>query len=177
MMISKVLSKIGLPILIKFVSSSLGKLNVDCAQKASSALFDVTDAIKKQEISVEQISEVNRHTEKMQEIEGEFDHQTLALINDTIRHEIASEDRFVRFWRPAFGYSVAFAWLLTMSTICYVVIKDYPNAAEIIAALVETTSLWSVALGVLGVSVVKRSQEKQNRKNEDVLSKVINKIT
>lgn len=177
MIISKVLSKIGLPILVKFVSSSLGKLDIDCAKKASSALFDVTDAIKKQEISVEQISEVNRHTEKMLEIENEFDQKSLSAINETIRSEILAEDRFVRFWRPAFGYSVALAWLLTMSTICYVVIKDYPNAADIIAALVETTSLWSVALGVLGVSVVKRSQEKQNRKNEDILSKVINKIT
>ena len=176
-MISKVLGKIGLPILLKFVSSSLGRLDADCAKKAGSALCDVSMAIKNQEISVEQISEVNRHVEKMQEIEGEYDDKTLAQINETIRREIASEDRFVRFWRPAFGYSVALAWLLTMSTICYVVLADYPNASNIIEALVETTSLWSVALGVLGISVVKRSQEKQNAKKEDIVSKVINKIT
>lgn len=176
-MISKVLGKIGLPILIKFVSSSLGRLDADCAQKAGSALLDVSSAIKNREISAEQISEVNRHAERMQEIEGEYDDKTLAVINETIRREIASEDRFVRFWRPAFGYSVAAAWLLTMSTICYVVLADYPNAADIIGALVETTSLWSVALGVLGISVVKRSQEKQNAKKEDILSKVVNKIT
>ncbi len=176
-MISKVLGKIGLPILVKFVSASLSKLDNSTAQKAGTALFDVSDAIKKQEISVEELREANRHAEKLQEVENEFDAKTLATINETIRQELASEDRFVRFWRPAFGYSVAVAWLLTMSTICYVIIADYKNVTEIIMSLVETTSLWSIALGVLGVQVVKRSQEKQNRKNEDFLSKVVNKIT
>lgn len=176
-MISKVLGKIGLPILVKFVSASLAKLDNPSAQKAGSALFDVSDAIKKQEISVDALKEANRHVEKLQEVENEFDAQTLATINETIRQELASEDKFVRFWRPAFGYSVAIAWLLTMSTICYVIIADYENVTEIIMSLVETTSLWSIALGVLGVQVVKRSQEKQNRKNEDILSKVVNKIT
>lgn len=176
-MISNVLSKIGLPILVKFVSASLAKLDNTAAQKAGSALFDVSDAIKKQEISIEELKEANRHAEKLQEVENEFDAQTLAAINETIRQELASEDRFVRFWRPAFGYSVAIAWLLTMSTICYVIIADYNNVTEIIMSLVETTSLWSIALGVLGVQVVKRSQEKQNRKKEDILSKVVNKIT
>lgn len=176
-MISNLLGKVGLPILVKFVSSTLAKMDNGTAQKASHALFDVSDAIKKQEISVEELKEANRHAEKQQEVENEFDAQTLATVNETIKRELASEDKFVRFWRPAFGYSVAIAWLLTMSTVCYVIVADYPNVTDIIMSLVETTSLWSIALGVLGVQVVKRSQEKQNRKNEDILSKVINKIT
>ena len=175
-MISKVLGKIGLPILVKFVSSSLNKLDNDAAKKAGSALFEVSDAIKQGEISVEALKEANRHAEKTQEVENEFDAKTLSTINETIRQELASEDRFVRFWRPAFGYSVALAWLLTISTVCYVIIADYPNVTEIIASLVETTSLWSIALGVLGVEVVKRSQENQSKKGEDIFSKTVNKI-
>ncbi len=171
-MISKVLGKIGLPILVKFVSSSLNKLDNDAAKKAGSALFEVSDAIKQGEISVEALKEANRHAEKTQEVENEFDAKTLSTINETIRQELASEDRFVRFWRPAFGYSVA----LAISTVCYVIIADYPNVTEIIASLVETTSLWSIALGVLGVQVVKRSQEKQSKKGEDIFSKTVNKI-
>ena len=108
-MISKVLGKIGLPILVKFVSSSLNKLDNDAAKKAGSALFEVSDAIKQGEISVEALKEANRHAEKTQEVENEFDAKTLSTINETIRQELASEDRFVRFWRPAFGYSVALA--------------------------------------------------------------------
>lgn len=175
-MLSKLLSKIGLPILVRFVSSTLGKLDNSAARRASSALFEVSDAIKKEEISLEQLVEVNRNVERLQEIENEFDAKTLSIVNETIRQELASEDRFVRFWRPAFGYSVALAWLLNMATICYVVVADYDNATEIINSLVETTSLWSVALGVLGVSVVKRSQEKQGHHGEDMLSKAVNKI-
>lgn len=175
-MITKVLGKIGLPILLKFVRSGLSKINSSTAQNAVSALSEVSAAIKSEKISVSELIEANRHAEKLQEIENEYDSQTLSVINETIRQELSSEDRFVRFWRPAFGYSVALAWLLNMATICYVVIADYPNATEIIMSMVETTSLWSVALGVLGVSVVKRSQEKQSRKSEDVLSKVVNKI-
>lgn len=175
-MITKVLGKIGLPILLKFVRSGLSKIDSNAAQNAVSALSEVSTAIKSEKISASALAEANRHAEKLQEIENEYDSQTLAVINETIRQELASEDKFVRFWRPAFGYSVAVAWLLNMGTICYVVIADYPNASEIIMSMVETTSLWSVALGVLGVSVVKRSQEKQSRKGEDVLSKVVNKI-
>lgn len=176
-MITKVLGKIGLPLLMKFVSSGLAKIDVETAQNAVKALSDVSGEIKAEKISLEQLAEANRHAEREQEIENEYDGKTLAVINETIRQELASEDRFVRFWRPAFGYSVALAWLMTMFTICYVVLADYENAAEIIMSLVETTSLWSVALGVLGISVVKRSQEKQSRRGENTVSKIINKLT
>lgn len=175
-MISSLLSKIGLPILIKFVGASLSGLNNETAQKAGIALSELNTVISKQEISSKEMQEANRHIEKLQQFEKELDSQTLSEIHETIRKELSSEDRFVRFWRPAFGYSVALAWLLTMSTICFVIIADYPNAEGIVMSLVETTSLWSVALGVLGIQVVKRSQEKQNRRNDDILSKTVNKL-
>lgn len=58
-------------------------------------------------------------------------------------------------WHAAFGWSVSVAWLMVMSTICWVVISGNPKASEIIMALVDTSSLWGVALGVLGVAFVK----------------------
>ena len=64
---------------------------------------------------------------------------------------------FERFWRPLFGYAVSLTWVLHMLTICWVVWEDNPRAPEIIMALVDTTSLWSVALGVFGISVVKNT--------------------
>lgn len=175
-MLTKILSKIGLPILVKFVSSSLSNINSDVAKTAVSALVDVNDAISKEQISLEQIKEANRHLEQLYNLEADLDEKTLSLIHETIRQELRSEDKFVRFWRPAFGYAVSIAWMMVMITICYVILSNRPDATEIIMALVETTSLWSVALGVLGVSVVKRSQEKLKIKNEDILSKVVNKV-
>ena len=176
-MLVKILSRFGLPFLIKLVNSGLEKLTDASAKKASQALGEVSSAINEQKISSADLSEANRHMEKMQELENELDKQTLSEIHQTIRQELNAEDKFVRFWRPAFGYSVALAWLLTIGTVCYVVLAGYPNAENIIAALVETTSLWSVALGVLGLQVVKTSQEKQNRPKEGMISKLINKIT
>lgn len=71
---------------------------------------------------------------------------------------------FERFWRPTFGYAVSLTWIMHMLTICYAVWSDNPRAPEIIMALVETTSLWSVALGVLGISVVKNTSKSRPRK-------------
>ncbi len=164
-MISKMLGRIGLPILLKFVSSSLSGINSEITKKAGLVLNDVDTAIKEKQISAGELEEANRHAEAMQKVEAEYDIQTLSLINETIRKELVSESRFISFWRPAFGYSVALAWLLNMGTICFVVIAGRADAPEVINAMVETTSLWSVALGVLGISVVKSSQEKRGKKS------------
>lgn len=84
--------------------------------------------------------------------------------------DVAEISWFERFWRPVFGYCVSLAWFCHMLTICYVIISDNPKASEIIASLVETTSLWGVALGVLGVSVVKSNQvlTKTNDETKDI---------
>lgn len=75
---------------------------------------------------------------------------------------------FERFWRPMFGYCVSFAWLCQMLTICLVVWNGNPQAPEIINALVDTASLWGVAMGVLGVSVVKGTPVTTRNRDEDV---------
>lgn len=172
-MLINIISKFGLPFLIKLVRSGLEKIGNTVAQKAGIALKDVSTAIEKQEISAEEISLANKHLEKMKELENDLDKHTLNTIHQTIRQELEAEDRFVRFWRPAFGYSVALAWFLTMATLCYVILAKYPNAESLINALVETTSLWSVALGVLGIQVVKSSREKTSQDKESLINKII----
>jgi len=72
-----------------------------------------------------------------------------------------AEDPYVRRWRPTFGYAVALAWLATMAACAWAVVRTPAEAPAIIAALVNTSPIWAVALGVLWVSVVKRSQDKQ----------------
>ena len=73
-------------------------------------------------------------------------------------------DKFERYWRPLFGYIISLSWLMHMSTMCWVVWSSDPQAEKIIMAFVETTSLWSVALGVMGISVVKESQPRGQRR-------------
>ena len=162
MLITKLLSKIGLPILLKFVKGSLLGIDNDVVKKAIGSLNDVSSAIEDKKISLENIKEANRHIEQLQSVEEEVDVKTLHIINETIRQEMNADSKFIRFWRPFFGYSVSIAWLLNMFTICYVIWTDSENAAEIISALVETTSLWAVALSVLGISVINRTKEKKH---------------
>lgn len=87
----------------------------------------------------------------------------LAEINATMRAEAASGDRYVRCWRPTFGYAVAVTWTATMGAISWAIIAEPAQAPGIIAALVNTSPIWGVALGVLGVAVVKRSHDKSLR--------------
>ncbi|CAA7612779.1 3TM-type holin [Magnetospirillum sp. SS-4] len=88
------------------------------------------------------------------------ENRQLAEINATMRAEAASRDAFVRRWRPTFGYAVALTWTATMGAVSWAIVATPAKAAEIIAALVNTSPIWGVALAVLGVSVVKRSHDK-----------------
>lgn len=75
----------------------------------------------------------------------------------------AEDDAYVRRWRPTFGYAVALSWLVTMLAVAWVVVHEPAQAPAIIAALLDTTPIWGGALAVLGLSVVKRSQDKRAR--------------
>ncbi len=97
------------------------------------------------------------------------DNKQLEIINQTIRAEQQSKDRFTRWWRPTFGYCVAIAWLgmfLAVSTMAGIAVWRNPaEAGTIIKSigqmLSSTSMLWGVALAILGVSVSKRSQDKE----------------
>lgn len=170
-MLTKILGKIGLPILVKFVSASLQRVNNPAAQKASGALGDVSAAIHNREIHYGDLRSATILLEKSGEFENSFTPAALQTAQDVMKQEFKSEDCFSRFWRPAFGYSVAISWFMSMGTICTVVLSGNPQAPEIIMALVETTSLWGIALGVLGLSVVKTSQEKPLTKSKSIFNK------
>lgn len=166
-MIGTLLANIGLPMLIKTVKGALGKIDNKVAQTASKALDEVSIAVEKKEISPEELKEANRHAETMKELETKENIKALEQINETFRHETKSEDKYVRRWRPTFGYAVALSWLLMMLSVAYSIIMTPEKAPSIITTLVNCSTLWTVALGVLGVSVVKRSQDKKitNRNN------------
>lgn len=142
---------------MKFIGTSLGSINNDIAKKAAQALGDVDTAISKEEISLEELKEANRHLEKAQELENSVDTTTLSLIHETIRNELKSDDKFIRFWRPAFGYSVAFSWLLCMLTICWLIIFTLGHC-----------------LGCVGISVVRSKDEVKTPSQRGIFNKLIN---
>lgn len=93
----------------------------------------------------------------------------LQAVNKTIQAEIASNDGYVRRWRPTYGYLIAITWFIQMTgfvVILGMVAYFAPgDLASVVGALGTVLSalmpLWGIALAVVGVNINKRSQDKQ----------------
>lgn len=160
-MLTTILSKIGLPILIEFVSQALGRIDNPMAQSATLALREVKGALAGGIISEEQLLEANRHAEAMAEINMKEFEASLLQINESLRAEIASEDKYVRRMRPTFGYLMAFTWGAQMFGLAYVIVFQTEKAAYILEATAALSTIWAVGLSVLGVYIYKRSEDKK----------------
>lgn len=161
-MIPALLASIGLPLLVKAVGGALDNIDHPAAKAAAGALSQVETALKGDQLSPEQVAEANRHIERMAELDSAEATAALAQVNESLRSESRSEDWYVRRWRPTFGYAMAVTWVATMGAVSWAIVAEPGQAATIIAALVNTSPIWGVALGVLGIAVVKRSQDKQS---------------
>lgn len=156
-----ILLQAGIPAIIKGLAEGLKSLNTPAARGASSALDSLLDAFGKGEISPEQLTELNRHVEKMQELESSERKDSIAQINESLRAEVASTDPYVRRMRPTFGYIIAMTWAAQMFAIAYVIVFETNQAALVIEAVQSLGTIWAVGLSVLGIYVYKRSEEKK----------------
>ncbi|MEI8607944.1 3TM-type holin [Enterovibrio sp. Hal110] len=95
--------------------------------------------------------------------ELESDERKLALSSQaaTQQAEIASNDAYVRRWRPTFGYAMCLAWVLLFFGLAFTLVFHPTQAAAVVNSVVALTPLFAVALAVLGISIHKRSQDKQ----------------
>jgi len=157
-----ILLQAGIPSLIKGLADGLKAVNTPVAQGASSALNAVIDAFGKGEMTDAQLAELNRHLEKMQEIEGAERQTSIQQINESLRAEVASTDPYVRRMRPTFGYIIALTWAAQMFAIAYVIVFETNQAALVIEAVQSLGTIWAVGLSVLGIYVYKRSEEKRS---------------
>lgn len=162
-MFTTLLSTIGLPALIGLVGAVLGEINNPAAKTASSAIEKVKEALSAGQITQEQLIEANRHAEKMAELEIENYQSSLAEVNQSLRAEISSEDKYVRRMRPTFGYLMALTWGAQMFGIAYVIIFDTDKAGVVMAAMGNLSAIWAVGLSVLGIYVYKRSEDKKDK--------------
>jgi hypothetical protein len=156
-----ILLQAGLPALIKGLADGLKNVNTPVAQGASGALGALLDAFGNGEISSEQLSELNRHVEKMQELEATERQTSIQQINESLRAEVASTDPYVRRMRPTFGYIIAITWAAQMFAIAYVMVFETNQAALVIEAVQSLGTIWGIGLSVLGIYVYKRSEEKR----------------
>jgi hypothetical protein len=160
-MLPQIIAQIGVPVLVAILSDALGKMNSPLSQTAADALGKITGAIQTGEISSEQIAEANRHAEKMAELEIQQNQILLSETGQSLRAEIASDDKFVRRMRPTFGYFMAVTWAAQMLAIAYVIVFQTEKSAFVLNAMGNLSAIWAMGLSVLGIYVYKRSEEKK----------------
>ena len=145
------------------VASALGvENNSDAIKHAIAADPEAASKLRELEMS---------HDRELRRMVIEAETTTLSAVNETMRSEYRSDDRYVKRWRPTFGYAVAGTWCVQTIGIVFAVlyaVMGEPAAAaaiiEAVGAMISALSLqWGVALSVLGVSVHKRSQDKMVR--------------
>lgn len=150
----------GLPALIKGLADGLKAVNTPVAQGAATALDALGSAFTTGQLTPEQMTILNTHVEKMQELESAERQSSIAQINESLRVEVASNDAYVRRMRPTFGYIIAITWAAQMLALAYVIVFDTAQAAMVIEAVQSLGTIWAVGLSVLGIYVYKRSEEK-----------------
>jgi len=160
-MLSSIISKIGLPILIEFVAQALKGVSHPAAQAGAEALGKVEEALSNGGISAEQVAEANRHGEEMARIRLQEYEISLSQVNESIRAEIISDDKYVRRMRPTFGYLMAITWGLQMGALSYVIVFHTEKAASLMHGMSALSTIWAVGLSVLGVYIYKRSEDKK----------------
>lgn len=165
-MLETLLAKVGIPVLINVLSDALGGIDHPVTKTASDALNKVDEALKNGGISQEQLQEVNRHAEIMARSKSEEYREAIAQINQSLRAEIASNDKYVRRMRPTFGYLMAITWAAQMLAIAYVITFKTAQAGVVLAAMNSLSAIWAVGLSVLGIYVYKRSEDKRFSNSE-----------
>lgn len=156
-MLPALLAKIGLPALVSVLSGSLKSLKHPAAQAASKALETLDEALTKDEVSLEEIQEANRHVEQLAALESEERKNTISEVNASLRTEAVSDRRM----RPTFGYLMALTWALQMGAIAYVMVFKTAESHLVIESMESLGMIWSVGLSVLGIYVYKRSEDKK----------------
>jgi hypothetical protein len=162
-MLPALLAEVGLPLLLRVAGAGLGRLETEAAKSAATAIDAVGRELTATRVPPDQMAAALRAVEETARAESRADARVLAAVNRTIRAESASADPYVRRWRPTFGYVVAAAWGSQMAALSWAIVTTPDSAPGLINAMTSLTTIWGVALGVLGVSVVKRSHDKARR--------------
>lgn len=160
-MLETILAKLGLPLLMEVVGGALGKIDSPIAQNASKVLSETQKALAEGLISPEAAKEANRHLERMTELAQAERSDAIVQVNESLRAEVASSDPYVRRMRPTFGYLMAITWTAQMLAIAYIIIFDTNHASLVLNAVESLSTIWGIALSVLGIYVYKRSDEKR----------------
>lgn len=165
--------------LAEFVPGIVGWIKGDKAQERAEKIVSVAKAVAGVDDPDQAVAAIKadpalavQFQQRMAEIELEFyreDTKRLASVNETMRAELAAEDKFRGRWRPYWGYVTGTAFGLQILGMLFLggwaVIAKPEKAVDIINAVAALatalTTTWGIALAVLGVAVWKRSTDKK----------------
>lgn len=93
----------------------------------------------------------------------------LQVVNETMRAEYASGDKYTSRWRPTFGYAACVTWvlqgLIVFGLVAYMAVMHpdrLPRTLVVITDLMRALAdHWMYAMAVLGIAVWKRSEDKK----------------
>lgn len=160
-MVAPIILQAGLPVLLNIIGEALSTINHPAARIASQSLGNVTSALGRGQISIEDIVEANRHAEAMASLKAQETQAAYEQVNTSLRAEIVSEDVYVRRMRPTFGYLMAITWAVQMLGLGYVMTFRTEQAPVVLGAMDSLAAIWAMGLSVLGIYVYKRSEEKK----------------
>lgn len=167
-MFSTIFSTIGLPIIMRIIGEALGQINNPLAKTAAEALGNLNLAVEQGKLTQEEVTEANRHAEKMAELQFTNQQTNLAEVNETMRQELVSEDKYIRRMRPTFGYIMALTWFVQMLGLAYIIVFDTNKSVIVLNAMGSLSVIWTIGLSVLGIYVYKRSDEKKSQGKETI---------
>jgi hypothetical protein len=158
MIITRFLTYLGLPALVKIISRSLLRMDNPIAKETVDALTRFEDAVQNGDVN---IVEANRHAQEIAKIYADENKEALNVINKTIQLELQSEDKFISRMRPTFGYVLALTWFAQMMAVAYIIVFKTGIAYLVLQAVESLSVIWTIGLSVLGIYVYKRSDEKR----------------
>lgn len=150
---------------VRVVATELGVPHAE-AESDPSVLAHALDRDPKVAARLREIESAERV--RLRELSAELakaellaDRDRIDAVNETIRAELASPSGYRAGWRPAFGYLLAISWGWVMFAIGFLLIERPADAPAAITAVANLFPMWSVALAVVGVSVIKRTEDKR----------------
>lgn len=157
---TQIIAQLAVPALIEAFKTGLEKIDHPAARGAVDALATLQNAVTSGGITPENLAAANAHIERMADIAGTRDAAIIAQTNESLRTEVASTDWYVRRMRPTFGYMMAATWGAQMFALAYIIVTDPGQANVVLNAVESLSTLWVVALSVMGIYVYQRSAEK-----------------
>lgn len=156
------IGQLGIPLVTKLLGKTLSKSKEKTVSTVGNSLLNLTTE-QSAELSASEL-----HEQYITELRNE--RTLIEEVNATIRAEVNSEDKFVRRWRPAFGYCTTFCFiseLVLIPVIKLILLAKNPELSsafeEALGTPTDRATIWGFALSILGIGTVSRSNDKKTQ--------------